>query len=155
MTERVRVMLLLSSLHGGGAERVAVHLANRCDPEIVDVRIGLLRRAGPFLADADPTRIDASTIGQDLLAFEGHNSSFYRPDKIVAGAVLAPLNMTRMIRDHQPHVVMSFLKGMNVLTWLVTRGMGAHAPRWIAREGNNTDAVIEDVLINTLARSLV
>ena len=41
MTERARVMLLLSSLNGGGAERVAVHLINRCDPDIVDVRIGL------------------------------------------------------------------------------------------------------------------
>ena len=49
-----RVLLLLSSLHGGGAERVAAHLVNRCDPAIVDVRIGLLRRAGPFLGEVDP-----------------------------------------------------------------------------------------------------
>lgn len=53
MIQRTRVLLLLSSLHGGGAERVAVHLLNRCDPSLVDVRMGLLRKAGPFLADAD------------------------------------------------------------------------------------------------------
>jgi glycosyltransferase involved in cell wall biosynthesis len=155
MTERVRVMLLLSSLHGGGAERVAVHLVNRCDPALLDVRMGLLRKAGPFLADADPTRIDAASIGQDLLAFEGHNSSFYRPDKLLAGAALAPLNIRRMIQAHRSHVAMSFLKGMSLLTWLAIKSMGREAPRWIAREGNNTDAVIDDELANPAARAFV
>lgn len=152
---RVRVMLLLSSLHGGGAERVAVHLLNRCDPSVVDVRMGLLHGSGPFLADADESRIDVSPIGQEWLAFEGKNSSFYRPHKLAAGAVLAPLNLNRMIRAHRPHVVMSFLKGMNVLTGAVVGGMRRERPRWIVREGNNTDAVIEDELKNGLARRVV
>lgn len=152
---RIRVMLLLSSLHGGGAERVAVHLLNRCDPSLVDVRMGLLHGSGPFLADADESRIDVSPIGQKWLAFEGKNSSFYRPHKLAAAAVLAPLNLNRMIRAHRPHVVMSFLKGMNVLTGAVVGGMRHDRPRWIVREGNNTDAVIEDELRSSLARRVV
>lgn len=155
MTEPLRVMLLLSHLHGGGAERVAVHLANRCDPERFDVRLGLLRRAGPFLAEADPTRIDASPIGQNLLVFEGHNSGFYRPDKLLTAMALAPLNIGRMIRARRPHVVMSFLKGMSLLTWAVLGGLGDDRPVWIAREGNNTDAVIDDELANPAARAAV
>ena len=148
----VRVMLLLSSLHGGGAERVAVHLLNRCDPKLIDVRMGLLHRSGPFLADADPSRIDVSPIGQNLLAFEGANSTFYRPHKLAAGLALIPLNLNRMIRAHRPHVVMSFLKGMNVITGAVVKTMGPDRPRWIVREGNNTDAVIENELQNGVAR---
>jgi glycosyltransferase involved in cell wall biosynthesis len=155
MTERIRVMLLLSSLHGGGAERVAVHLLNQCDPAHFDVRMGLLRRAGPFLAEADPSRVDASPIGQDLLVYEGHNSGFYRPDRLLAATTLAPLNVARMIRSHRPHVVMSFLKGMTLLTWAVLGSMGADRPVWIAREGNNTDAVIDDELENPAARSVI
>jgi glycosyltransferase involved in cell wall biosynthesis len=155
MTERLRVMLLLSSLHGGGAERVAVHLLNRCDPALFDVRMGLLRKSGPFLGDADESRIDASPIGQNLLAFEGHNSSFYRPHKLLAAATIAPMNVARMIRAHRPHVVMSFLKGMSILTWLVLGGMGKDRPIWIAREGNNTDAVVDDELANALGRTLI
>lgn len=151
----VRVSLLLSSLHGGGAERVAVHLLNRCDPKLVDVRMALLNRSGPFLADADESRIDVSPIGQNLLAFEGANSTFYRPHKLVAGAVLAPLNLRNMIKAHRPHVVMSFLKGMNVITGPVVATLGAERPRWIVREGNNTDAVIENELQNGLARSAI
>jgi len=155
MTERLRVMLLLSSLHGGGAERVAVHLLNRCDPTVFDVRMGLLNRTGPFLDEADQSRVDSSTVGQDWLVFEGHNSGFYRPEKLLAAATLAPLNVSRMIRAHRPHVVMSFLKGMSLLTWAVLGGMGADRPVWIAREGNNTDAVIDDELANPAARAIV
>ncbi|MBS0408396.1 MAG: glycosyltransferase [Proteobacteria bacterium] len=151
----VRVMLLLSSLHGGGAERVAVHLLNRCDPKLVDVRMGLLHRSGPFLADADESRIDVSPFGQNLLAFEGANSTFYRPHKLAAAAVLAPVNLRQMIKAHRPHVVMSFLKGMNVITGPVVASMGAQRPRWIVREGNNTDAVIENELQNSLARRAI
>jgi glycosyltransferase involved in cell wall biosynthesis len=155
MNEPVRVMLLLSSLHGGGAERVAVHLINRCDPKLIDVRMGLLRKAGPFLPQADASRIDVSPVGQDWLAFEGHNSGFYKPRKLLAGAVLAPANVASMIRLHRPHVVMSFLKGMSVLTYFVIKGLGQARPRWIAREGNNTDAVIDDELASPTGRALI
>ena len=150
-----RALLLLSSLHGGGAERVAAHLVNRCDPTVVDVRIGLLRRAGPFLADADPDRVVSSEIGESLLRYEGHNSSFYRPDRLLAALTLAPLNVRAMIRDFRPQVLMSFLKGMALLTDVVLPTLGSPRPRWILREGNNTDAVIEDELSNPMARRIV
>jgi glycosyltransferase involved in cell wall biosynthesis len=117
--------------------------------------MGLLRQAGPFVAEADLSRVDASPIGQKWLAFEGHNSGFYRPEKLLAAATLAPLNVSRMIRAHRPHVVMSFLKGMSLLTWAVLGGMGADRPVWIAREGNNTDAVIDDELKNPAARAFI
>jgi glycosyltransferase involved in cell wall biosynthesis len=153
--ERIRVMLLLSSLHGGGAERVAVHLLNRSDESLLDMRMGLLRKAGPFLPDADESRIDVSPVGERWLKFEGHNSSFYRPHKLLAGGLLAPLNVTRMMREFRPHVVMSFLKGMSVITYAALKACGRHRPRWIAREGNNTFAVIEDELAHPAAKALV
>ena len=150
-----RALLLLSSLHGGGAERVAAHLVNRCDPARVDVRIGLLRRAGPFLAEVDASRIMSSKLGEGLLAFEGHNSSFYRPDRLLAAATLAPLNVRAMIQDYQPDVVMSFLKGMAVLTCAVLPTLGPRRPRWILREGNNTDVVIDDEVSHPIGRMMV
>lgn len=155
MIERVRVILLLSSLNGGGAERVAVHLLNRCDPSRIDLRMGLLSRAGAFYSEADPARVDVATLGGSLLEFEGHNSSFYHPHRLIAGADLAPVNMARMIRGHRAHVVMSFLKGVSVLTWAALLGFGEDRPRWIVREGNNTDAVIEDELANPAGRWFV
>ncbi len=150
-----RVLLLLTSLHGGGAERVAVHLANRTDPAAADVRIGLLRGTGPFLKDVAPSRLMIAPDGERRFVFEGHNSTFYRPDRLIAGAAFAPFAFRRMIREYRPDVVMSFLKGTTLITQLALAGLGDARPRWIAREGNNTLAVIDDELASPLARGLV
>ena len=97
----------------------------------------------------------SSAIGERFLAFEGHNSGFYRPNRLLAAATLAPLNVRAMIRDFKPDVVMSFLKGIALLTYAVLPISGRSRPRWILREGNNTDAVIDDELSNPIARAAV
>lgn len=156
MIEPARVMLFLNDLNGGGAERVAVHLLNRLDPALLDVRMGLLRKAGPFVERAaDPARIETGTVGVPFLQFEGHNSTIYRPDKLIAASVLGPANVRAWTRAWRPQVVMSFMKGMSVATYFGLRGLGAERPAWIAREGNNTDKVIEDELINPAGRAIM
>ena len=148
-------MLLAPSMHGGGAERVAAHLINRCDPAQVDVRLGLLQRTGPYLSDVDPARVDVASVGKDWIRYEGDNSSFYKPHRLVLAGLLAPTNVAAMVHRFRPDVMVSFLKGMNVIAYAARLGLGPRPPRWIAREGNNTDVVIEDEVKNPLGRSLV
>jgi glycosyltransferase involved in cell wall biosynthesis len=147
----IRVMLLLPSLHGGGAERVAVNLANRCDPRLFDVKIGLLRRAGPYLADVDPWRVFTPDDG-DWLRDEGRNADQYRLSAILSSALKAPRGVAEMVRAHRPEVVVSFLKGMSIATKFGLQDLGQDRPVWIAREGNNTDVVIDDELPNPVGR---
>ncbi len=151
---RIRVLLLLSSLHGGGAERVAVNLVNGCDPARFDVRLGLLRRAGPYLDDLDPACVDVAE-GGDWLHDEGHNSALYRPDRLVAGALQAPRALAALVRRARPHVAVSFLKGTSLAAWPAMRLVGRDRPRWLAREGNNALAVIDDELASPVARRIV
>jgi glycosyltransferase involved in cell wall biosynthesis len=148
-------MLLAPSMHGGGAERVAAHLINKCDPSLVDVRLGLLQRTGPYLSEVDPARVESSPIGRNWVRYEGDNSSFYKPHRLVLAGLLAPTNVTAMVRKFRPDVMVSFLKGMNVIAFAARAGLGPRPPRWIAREGNNTDVVIDDEVKNPLGRSLV
>ena len=152
---RPRIMLLAPSMHGGGAERVAAHLVNRCDPSVVDVRLGLLQRTGPYLQDVDPARVEVAPVGKDWVQYEGDNSSFYRLDRLALGTFLAPTNVAAMVRRFRPDVMVSFLKGMNVITCAARLGLGPRPPRWIAREGNNTDVVIDDEVRNPLGRAAV
>ena len=132
-------MLLLGSLSGGGAERVAVNLVNRCDPALVDLRLGLLRRSGPFLAEVDPGRVDAPS------------------DRAASpwDVIQAPLDIARMVRAGRPQVVMSFGMGVNMLTWLALRGLGRDRPGWICREDSNTDVEIDNLLTNPAGRAVV
>ncbi len=143
-----KVLLLLSSLHGGGAERVAVHLLNNSDKSRHNVRIGLLRAAGPYLERADASRVIAAPDGETHFNYDGPNSAQYTPGKIVGSAVRAPLAFRKMIEDERPAVVMSFLKGTNLLVWLSLMNLGARRPAWIAREGNNVLAVIDEETSN-------
>ena len=148
-------MLLAPSMHGGGAERVAAHLMNRCDRSQLDLRLGLLQATGPYLTDVDPALVDIAPIGKDWVRYEGDNSSFYKPHRLILGGLLAPTNVAAMVRRFRPDVMVSFLKGMNVITYAARAGLGPGAPRWIAREGNNTDVVIDDEVRNPLGRTLV
>lgn len=141
----VKVLLMLSSLHGGGAERVAVHLLNQLDPGRFDVRMGLLRKAGPYLDHIeDLDRVMVAPDGETHFNYDGPNSAQYAPGKLIGSAVRAPLAFRRMVRETRPDVAMSFLKGTNLLAWLALMGMGKERPRWVAREGNNVLAVVEE-----------
>lgn len=151
----VRVLLLLSSLHGGGAERVAVHLLNQLDPTRFDMRMGLLRKAGPYLSHIhDQDRVIVAPDGEEHFNYDGPNSAQYAPGKLIGSAVRAPLAFRRMITETRPDVVMSFLKGTNLLAWLALMGMGDERPRWIAREGNNVLAVVNEEAPNAFIRGL-
>jgi glycosyltransferase involved in cell wall biosynthesis len=122
---RPRILLVLGALDGGGAERVAVNILNRCDSSRVDIRLGLLRRSGPYLAEVAADRIaDASKI-------------------------------TAMVRETRPDLVMSFGMGINLLVALAMMRLGRDRPLWICREDSNTDAEIANLTGLEIGRATV
>jgi glycosyltransferase involved in cell wall biosynthesis len=134
----VRVLLVLGSLDGGGAERVAVNLLNRCDGRVVDIRLGLLRPVGAYLDSVDPGRVTGPKLrGRGFRA-----------------SVMAPIDITRMIAATAPDVVMSFGMGVNLAARLALTGARPR-PRWICREDSNTDAEIDNLTASGAARALI
>ena len=130
-------MLLLGSLSGGGAERVAVNLASRCDPAMVDVTVGLLRREGRFLGEVEGRRVAGPN---------GARGGF-------VGILRAPGEIARMIRERRPRVLMTFGIGVGLLAWLALRGLGRRRPLWICREDSNTDAEVANAAPGRLGRA--
>ena len=146
----IRVLMLLTSLHGGGAERVAVQLHNQLDRKRFDVRTGLLRAAGPYLDQIDTDRVLVAPDGEARFNYDGPNRAQYTPAKLIGAIQRAPRAYRRMVAEFRPDVVMSFLKGTNLLTWLALMNLGSRRPRWIAREGNNVRAVVREEAPNAL-----
>lgn len=138
----LKVLMLLTSLHGGGAERVAVQLHNQLDRRRFDIRTGLLRAAGPYLDQIDTDRVLIAEDGERHFNYDGPNRAQYSPGKLLGAVQRAPLAYRRMVTEFRPDVVMSFLKGTNLLTWLALMNLGTRRPKWIAREGNNVLAVV-------------
>jgi glycosyltransferase involved in cell wall biosynthesis len=132
-----RILLLLGWLNGGGAERVAVQLFNNLHGRMIDMRMALLRRAGPYLERVTPDRVLFRGWCERWFPQDGANATFYRPDRFLRSVSIGPWAFRSMIREADPDVVMSFTKGPNVLAYLALRGMRGKRPRWIAREGNN------------------
>jgi glycosyltransferase involved in cell wall biosynthesis len=151
---KLRVLLLLPSLHGGGAERVAMHIMKHADRARFDVRMGLLRKTGPYVAELDDSRVDVA-VGERFLDFDQGNAQVYQFASLAMGTLLAPGNVVAMLRRFRPHVVLSFRKGMSLITLAAVTIYGRSRVRWIAREGNNTLAVIDDEVSSALARSSV
>ncbi len=151
----VRVMLLLESLHGGGAERVAAHLARSNDPAVTDIRFALIRKTGPFIAEIDDDQIDLLSMTAKAVPYNGPDSGYYRPDRMLALATLPPLDTAAVVRKRRPDVVMSFLKGMNLAAYGAMPLTGPQRPRWIAREGNHTGLVIESETQAGPVRSMI
>lgn len=146
----IRVLLLLSSLNGGGAERVAVQLMDRLDPAGFDMRMGLLRAAGPYLDRVDPARLLVAGNGHRHFNYDGASGDHITPLKVASSALRAPAAFRRMIRQAQPDVVLSFLRGTNLFVWASMWGMVNGRPAWIAREGNNVLAVAREESPNAL-----
>src|SRR5688572_14263911 len=152
---RIRVLLLLPSMHGGGAERVALHLMQHVNTQEFDLRMGLLNRSGPYLAQLDDARIDSAQLGQRFMDFDRGNAEAYKLSSLAPAIVLTPANVVAMLKRFRPHVVLSFRKGMNVIALGALAIHGRSQLRWIAREGNNTLAVIDDELESAPARFIV
>lgn len=150
----LRVLMLLTSLHGGGAERVAVQLHNQLDRKRFDVRTGLLRAAGPYLDQIETDRVLVAPDGDRRFNYDGPNKAQYTPAKLIGAIQGAPRAYRAMIAEFRPDVVMSFLKGTNLLTWLALMNLGSRRPRWIAREGNNVLAVVREEAPNRLVEAV-
>lgn len=158
-----RVLFLLPTLNGGGAERTALTLIPHLQACGLDARIGLLARGGAFDGETNParvllTRLGARKMGSVFLTRPALDGTSYasRPDfrRILTGIALVPLHQLDLIRQFRPHVVISCTHSMNLAALLSTRAYGRRRVAWILREGINTRAIIESDTSPGLGRML-
>ena len=101
-----RLCFVLPSLHGGGAERAAVHLLNALNPATWDRSMYLFERTGPYLTDVDPSiAVESGSGGSRAERWNG---------------------LRRYLHTRRPDLVVSFLSYFSVLTaaraaWCGTR----------------------------------
>jgi glycosyltransferase involved in cell wall biosynthesis len=99
-----KVCFVLPSLNGGGAERAAVQILNALNPEKWDRQMYLFRGEGPYLNELSPSiRLEVSAS----------------PTRVGRWQALR-----RFIRKTRPHVVMSFLSYLSVLSAARASGAG-------------------------------
>ena len=133
---KIRLLILLANLAGGGAERTAVRLLENLDRDIFEPKIGLLWGTGPFrerVADGDLLLADLPPLESTSYA---------------ALALKVPFVHLKMLKEFKPHVVMSLTASMNIATSLALALYSRDKTGWVLREGNNTYRMIQDDLPN-------
>jgi glycosyltransferase involved in cell wall biosynthesis len=158
-----RVLFLLPTLNGGGAERTALTLLPHLQECGLDARIGLLARGGAFDGEIDParvllTRLAPGQMSRVFLTRLAPGQMSYAPlpnfGRILTGIPLVPLQQLDLIWQFRPHVLLSCTHSMNLAAFLSTRAYGRRRVAWILREGINTRAAIEDDTSAGLGRAL-
>lgn len=128
-----RVLLILGALNGGGAERVALSLAEHCDASEAQISLGLLRHEGDFIGETS----NVTLIGE--------GGSLWT----------APWRIAAMARAFDADIIMSFGMGVNLLTWLALRLLGGDRPAWICRDDSDIDAEVRDLKMPSWIAALV
>lgn len=106
------VMLLVSSLHSGGAERIAVTLANAwaARGDRVVILATFSGRGGCFYALSSAVQLEYLA---DRVQYQGRSILAY---------VNRYFGLRKRIRDMQPDLIVSFLTNVNIATLLAARG---------------------------------
>lgn len=107
-----KIVLLISSMNAGGAERVAATLANNWVDLGHEVRIVpcFSQGSGRSFYDLDP-RVNLHWLAEDL------------PKNKLLNRLLKPFALRRKLKAWQPDVVVSFLTNVNVTALLATGGL--------------------------------
>ena len=148
--DRTRVLFVLGSVAGGGAERIVAHLVKHMSRDEFDARVGLLWRHGHYLdqfADADL-----------VVARVAHGWIDYRDQprwwQLLPSLALVPLQQREIVRRFRPHIVVTVTKSMNIAARFSLALASRHEVVWIVREGNNTGAMIDHESPGGLLRAL-
>jgi len=131
MTARRRLLFAIPSMALGGAERVFSTLLGSIDPDRYDLALASVQGGGPLLAQLPP------------------HVQFVDLEASRVVSAMAPL--VRLIRSHQPDVVVSTLDHMN-LALCATRPLWPPAVRHVIRA---TSLVVLDRLWRRLAIRLL
>src|SRR5262249_35670976 len=145
-----RVLFLLATLEGGGAERTVLTLLPHLRARGMDARVGLLARHGVLDGEIESTQMVCSRMAPDWMS--------YAPSpglgRLLVGVPLVPLQQLDLLRQFRPHVAVSCTAAMNLAALLSTRAYGRDRVAWVLREGNNTRAILESDTPGHLGRAL-
>src|SRR4249919_2062736 len=103
---RLRVLFVLGSLAGGGAERTVAHLVNSINRDEFDARIGLLWRNGPYLSEVNETQLVVARLMRGRIPYRDRPPWWL----LLPSLVLVPVQQYELLRRFRPDVVVTVTK---------------------------------------------
>jgi glycosyltransferase involved in cell wall biosynthesis len=133
MKQRIRLLLLIPHLGGGGAERVAAMLALRLNPQQFDIHLALISEDGPG-AEAPPPWVTVHRFGLQRV-----RQSWFR--------------LVRLVRAQRPDVILSSMAHLNFLL-LLLKPLLPRKTRILVRQNSTASASARNPLDRFLYRRI-
>jgi glycosyltransferase involved in cell wall biosynthesis len=148
--ERTRVLFVLGSMAGGGAERIVTHLVKHLNRDEFDARVGLLWQHGDYLDQLTDDELIVTRLGPGWIPYRDQPPWW----QLLPALALVPLQQRELVRRFRPHIVVTATKSMNIAGRFSLALAGRSSLRWVAREGNNTGAMIDNESATGFVRAL-
>ena len=148
--EQTRVLFILGSMAGGGAERIVTHLVKHLNRDEFVARVGLLWQHGDYLDQLADNELIVTRLGHGWIPYRDQPPWW----QLLPALALVPLQQRDLVRRFRPHIVVTATKSMNVAGRFSLALAGRSTVRWVAREGNNTGAMIDNESATGLLRAL-
>jgi len=148
--ERTRVLFVLGSMAGGGAERIVTHLVKHLNRDEFDARVGLLWQHGDYLDQLTDDELIVTRLGPGWITYRDQPPWW----QLLPALALVPLQQRELVRRFRPHIVVTATKSMNIAGRFSLALAGRSSLRWVAREGNNTGAMIDNESATGFVRAL-
>ena len=148
--ERTRVLFVLGSMAGGGAERIVTHLVKHLNRDEFDARVGLLWQHGDYLGQLTDDELLVTRLGHGWIPYRDQPPWW----QLLPSLALVPLQQRELVRRFRPHILLTATKSMNIAGRFSLALSGRASLRWVAREGNNTGAMIDNESATGFVRAL-
>ena len=136
---RTRVLFVLGSVAGGGAERIVGHLVKHLNRDEFDARVGLLWRHGDYLNQFTDSELVVARVAQGWIPYRDQPRWW----QLLPSLALVPLQQREIVRRFRPDIVVTATKSMNIAARFSLPFARRREFTWVAREGNNTSAMID------------
>lgn len=123
-----KILILIPRLGGGGAERVASIIANYL-VEKYEVQITTLVSGKSFYSIRDSVKITSANYKIN------RNNKLVRRISMGKNFLRSIVFVRKTIKEDKPDIVLSFLKEMDTVTFLATRGL--RGLKWVCSERND------------------
>lgn len=147
--KKIRLLFLLPSLAGGGAERCALNILKLLPRDTYSAYLGVIKVAGPFLGEV-PADVK-------LVEFSPQVGRLVRKLPIPAGKgfLVTAMQLREVINYIKPEIVLSFMPEMSLPTFLVRCFNASHPFTWIVSEQNATRIKLEQVIESKVKRLIL
>jgi glycosyltransferase involved in cell wall biosynthesis len=135
-----RVLFVLGSVAGGGAERIVAHLVKHLNRDEFDARVGLLWRHGDYLDQFADSELVVARFAQGWIPYRDQPRWW----QLLPSLALVPFQQREIVRRFRPHIVVTVTKSMNIAARFSLPFARRGELSWVVREGNNTGAMIDN-----------